>query len=126
MIYLSAPDREDQRRIFDALTRNYILEPGFDPAVVLDECSPNYTGADMYALCSDAMLNSVRRVIEELEESSAAGGGALLKGGRSIDDDVDEIVVTTADFLKAVSELTPSVSNEEIAHYKSLHAQFSQ
>ena len=32
-----------------------------------DECPPNLTGADMYALCADALLNAMRTKIEHLE-----------------------------------------------------------
>ena len=62
MIYLAMPDKADQRRIFLALTRKYDLHPDFDVDAVLDQCTTTFTGADLYALCSDAMLNAVRPV----------------------------------------------------------------
>jgi ATP-dependent 26S proteasome regulatory subunit len=52
LIYLSAPSKEDQRRIFTALTRKYDMDPDFDIETVLGKCNANFTGADMYARCS--------------------------------------------------------------------------
>lgn len=157
MIYLSAPDKEDQRRIFLALTRKYDLHPDFDVDVVLAQCSTTFTGADLYALCSDAMLNAVRRSIDEIEAKRARSDGG---GGSNDDSDSDsdgdgddggggggntvtadaaateppyvkekqkkaQVLVTTSDFVEALSNLTPSVTQEQMKHYESLHAQFS-
>lgn len=32
-----------------------------------EKCPSNLTGADYYALCSDAMLNTMKRKIQQLE-----------------------------------------------------------
>lgn len=36
-------------------------------------CPANLTGADFYALCSDAMLQSVKRKVELLEQGDLIG-----------------------------------------------------
>ena len=146
LIYLSAPSKEDQRRILGALTRKYVLAEDFDMDLVVSNCSDNLTGADLYAVCSDAMLNAIRRCIEELEAKRGAGGaggagGGAGAGGDSDDgggggggdggdggddgDDDQRVEVETVDFLAAIKDLKPSVSHEELAHYASLHSQFS-
>lgn len=35
---------------------------------VLDCCPPQLTGADLYSLCSDAMMTALKRRVRDLEE----------------------------------------------------------
>ena len=35
---------------------------------IVEKCPMNLTGADFYALCSDAMLNAVKKKIDNLEK----------------------------------------------------------
>jgi peroxin-6 len=141
LIYLSAPSKEDQRRIFTALTRKYDMDPAFDAETVLERCNATFTGADMYALASDAMLNAIRRSIDAIDAARAAAaldtseqlppiGAGAASGGDAISATAptnapSKVLVTTGDFLEALANLTPSVTPEQIAHYTSLHAQFS-
>jgi SpoVK/Ycf46/Vps4 family AAA+-type ATPase len=37
-------------------------------ANVLDCCPPQLTGADLYSLCSDAMMTALKRRVRDLEE----------------------------------------------------------
>ena len=69
MLYLGISDtHEAQLKILEALTRKFRLDPKLDLKDIADRCPFNYTGADFYALCSDAMLNAMSRKAEELEE----------------------------------------------------------
>jgi peroxin-6 len=43
------------------------LHPSLDLGVVAKKCPFNYTGADFYALCSDAMLKAMSRTAEAIE-----------------------------------------------------------
>jgi len=47
------------------------LNKELDLAAVVEKCPDNLTGADFYALCSDAMLNSIKHRIEELERGKS-------------------------------------------------------
>lgn len=68
MLYLGVSDtHESQRKILEALTRKFKLDPALDLAVVASKCPFNYTGADFYALCSDAMLKAMSRKAEEID-----------------------------------------------------------
>lgn len=68
MLYLGVSDtHESQRKILEALTRKFKLDPFLDLAVVASQCPFNYTGADFYALCSDAMLKAMSRKAEEID-----------------------------------------------------------
>jgi peroxin-6 len=68
MLYLGVSDSHDaQFDILQALTRKFRLDDDLDLPLVAQQCPFNYTGADFYALCSDAMLNAMSRKAEELE-----------------------------------------------------------
>lgn len=48
----------------------FCLHPDLRLEDVAALCPTNLTGADFYALCSDAMLQSVKRKIELLEQGN--------------------------------------------------------
>lgn len=68
MLYLGVSDNhEAQLNIMRALTRKFRLDPELDLKDIADQCPFNYTGADFYALCSDAMLKSMSRKAQEID-----------------------------------------------------------
>lgn len=68
MLYLGVSDNhEAQLRIIQALTRKFKLHPATDLRAVAEQCPFNYTGADFYALCSDAMLKAMTRQASEVD-----------------------------------------------------------
>jgi len=68
MLYLGVSDtHEAQHNILQALTRKFRKDPGLDLMDIARQCPFNYTGADFYALCSDAMLKAMARKAEEVD-----------------------------------------------------------
>ena len=68
MLYLSVSDTHDaQLKIIQALTRKFKLDPDIRLENVAQLCPLNLTGADFYALCSDAMLKAMTRKAEEID-----------------------------------------------------------
>lgn len=68
MLYLGVSDsHEAQLHILEALTRKFRLDPGLDLRAIAQKCPLNLTGADFYALCSDAMLNAMSRKAESID-----------------------------------------------------------
>ena len=69
MIYLDVPSsHSSQAAILEALTRKFKMEPGLDLLNDVAAHLPlNLTGADLYALCSDAMLKSMTRKVMSIE-----------------------------------------------------------
>ena len=62
MLYLGVADNHDkQLTILEALTRKFNLDPDLDLRRVADSLPFTYTGADLYALASDAMLKAITR-----------------------------------------------------------------
>lgn len=93
-----------------------------------------YTGADLYALCSDAMLKAITRQADKIDEKVAAHNKSLRSGQSSItiagffdhfatEDDIS-VTVTEEDFLSANRDLIPSVSAEELGHYDKVRKAF--
>lgn len=62
MLYLGISDtHRKQQTILEALTRKFSLHPDLSLARVAESLPFTYTGADLYALCSDAMLKAITR-----------------------------------------------------------------
>ncbi|KAG6006521.1 peroxisomal assembly protein [Claviceps maximensis] len=134
MLYLGVSDtHEKQQTILEALTRKFTLDPSVSLRNVAQRLPFTYTGADFYALCSDAMLKAVTR------QSSAVDARIRAINSERTDkppistahffdhfatkEDVS-VMVTEADFMAAHEELIPSVSAGELAHYENVRATF--
>ena len=96
-----------------------------------------YTGADLYALCSDAMLKAITRSARTVD-----GRVAEINGERAtrsppqppisvayfFDHFATEadtsVVVAEEDFMAAERELVPSVSADELGHYERVRREF--
>lgn len=141
MLYLSVSETHDaQRNVLEALTRKFRLEDNVkDLGVIAEQCPFNLTGADFYALASDAMLKAMTRAASAVDERIKA----INDGQVSIDDrhpkpmtapyylselaskEEIEVRVGRGDFEAALRELVPSVSEAEMGHYRRVQAQFS-
>ena len=137
MLYLSVPTSHDaQLSILQALTRKFRLDPDLDLADIAEHCPFNYTGADFYALCSDAMLRGmtrkagdVDRKIDELNRTPAPHRfphPLTPQYYLSSIATADEIVVRVGreDFEEALQRLVPSVSRGEMEHYGRVQEEF--
>lgn len=49
----------------------FVLAPDCKLENIVERCPMSLTGADFYALASDAMLNAIRRRIEEIESGNS-------------------------------------------------------
>jgi peroxin-6 len=114
MLYLGVSDtHEKQTRILEALSRKFTLHPDVSLARIAERLPFTYTGADLYALCSDAMLKAVTRQaaavdrkIETLPDGPVST--AFFFDHFATPEDV-MVVVTEKDFMDAQSELVASV-----------------
>ncbi|SPO32384.1 related to PEX6 - peroxisomal assembly protein [Ustilago trichophora] len=139
MLYLSVSETHAaQLNILQALTRKFKLDPDVgDLECIAEQCPFNLTGADFYALCSDAMLKAMTRKASEvdarIEAINATEGKkshphpltaqyylAEMASAEEI-----EVKVNRRDFELALHELTPSVSEQEMQHYREVQAKFS-
>jgi peroxin-6 len=68
LLYLGVSETdEEQLRILQALTRKFRLDSELDLMQVARECPFNFTGADFYALCADALLKAMSRKAQEID-----------------------------------------------------------
>ncbi|KAJ8699681.1 peroxisomal assembly protein [Pleurotus ostreatus] len=139
MLYLGVSDtHEAQSNILEALTRKFRLHPDLNLKEVAERCPFNYTGADFYALCSDAMLGAMSRKAEELEAvisklNEAPGPHShpfplipqYYLAEMATPEEID-VLVTKEDFDIALKNLVPSVSQSEMEHYARVQQRFSQ
>lgn len=106
LLYLGVPGSSKfQLKILQALTRKFILADDVDLKEVADKCPLTLTGADLYGLCADAMMENIRRQIHAKERDEPMSGPAP---------------VTMNDFTTALSSIKPSVSEEELVRYRNM------
>lgn len=96
-----------------------------------------YTGADLYALCSDAMLKAITRsarIVDDKvaeindERSRRSPPQPPISVAYFFDHFATEldtsVVVAEEDFMAAERELVPSVSADELGHYERVRREF--
>ncbi|TYG56784.1 hypothetical protein ES288_D08G091300v1 [Gossypium darwinii] len=102
-------DASYRERVLKALTRKFRLHEDISLYSIAKRCPPNFTGADMYALCADAWFHAAKRKVLSPDSSSM--------------DQADSIVVEYDDFVKVLRELSPSLSMAELKKYEILRDQ---
>ena len=116
LLYLGiCPDPEAKLKVITALTSKFRLGEDVDLGAVARACPPRLTGADMYALCSSAMMASLREEIEALSRGERGGPDSAASTG---------VVVKMSHFLASLKTVVPSVSEQELKYYESLHSKF--
>ena len=117
MLYLGVSSTHDQQvTILEALTRKFNLEPNVDLRRVAEKLPFTYTGADLYALCSDAMLKAISRktrLVDEKVKGSSRIRGEDISTPYFFDhlaspEDV-AVTVREEDFIAAQREMVASV-----------------
>ncbi|KEQ76215.1 AAA-domain-containing protein [Aureobasidium namibiae CBS 147.97] len=138
MLYLGISDtHEKQQRILEALSRKFTLDPELDLGRVAEKLPFTYTGADLYALCSDAMLKAITRSarivdnrVAEINDERARRSPpeppiSVAYFFDHFATEVDtSVVVAEEDFMAAERELVPSVSADELGHYERVRREF--
>ena len=126
MLYLGVADSHDQQvTILRALTRKFNLGPDVDLSRVATRLPFTYTGADLYALCSDAMLKAITRQTQAVDRKVAEISkqrAEQISVGYFFDhlaqpSDTD-VTVTEEDFDASQEELVGSVSAKELEHFQ--------
>ncbi|EED12297.1 peroxisome biosynthesis protein (PAS8/Peroxin-6), putative [Talaromyces stipitatus ATCC 10500] len=129
MIYLGISDTHDkQTKILEALTRKFALHPDVSLSRVAQRLPFTYTGADLYALCSDAMLKAITRQATAVDEKIKALPGGPVSTAYYFDhlatpEDI-AVMVTEDDFVNAQNELVASVSAKELEHFERIRQSF--
>ncbi|XP_015969025.1 peroxisome biogenesis protein 6 [Arachis duranensis] len=106
-------DASYRERVLKALTRKFKLHEDVSLYSIAKKCPPNFTGADMYALCADAWFHAAKRKVSSTNPESS-----------SQDSEADSVVVEYSDFVQVLVELSPSLSMAELQKYEKLRDQF--
>ena len=114
MLYLGISDTHDkQLTILEALTRKFTLHPQMLLRRVAESLPFTYTGADLYALCSDAMLKAITRQASGIDAKIKALPGGPVTTAYYFDHYATQedlaVMVTEDDFFAAQKELAGSV-----------------
>jgi len=153
LLYLGVSEtNEEQLRILQALTRKFRLDTALDLMNVAKACPFNFTGADFYALCADALLKAMSRKAQEIDSriatlnaeqqqssSSSSSSGSSAKQwpwpwpltpqyylSETATPEEIAVVVTAEDFTAALRDLVPSVSQAEMTKYAQIRQRFSR
>lgn len=126
------------------IENRFSLHPSLSLARIASLLPFTYTGADLYALCSDAMLKAITRQanavdakVKQLNAERTASNAADSSQKAQLPPittahffdhlatEVDTaVMVTEEDFLSAKAELVPSVSVDELRHYERVRRTF--
>lgn len=101
-----AADPAAQLKVIKALTRKFEMAEDVALEEVAARAPPRLTGADLYALCSDAWMTALKRKVKAGEEEG-------------------QVVVGQDDFVAALSALRPSLTEEDIARYEAIRDDYA-
>ncbi len=100
-IFIGPPDKESRKAIFGIHTKNRPLADDVDLEELADK-TDGCTGADIAAICNEAVMNAVRHLISENPEPK--------------DEDIQNCRVSKEDFEKALDKFGPK-SRQELKDY---------
>ena len=100
-IFIGPPDKESRKSIFGIHTRGKPLADDVDIEKLADE-TEGCTGADISAICNEAVMNAVRRLIA--------------KGKQPSDEEINACKVEPQDFEQALDKFGPK-KRAELASY---------
>lgn len=136
LLYLGVFDKSESKlSLLNALTRKFKLDPNIELIEIAKKCPENLTGADFYALCSDAMLKCISRLIKNVDEKLAFWNSVEHEGypfptssvyylEHIAKDEEKDVVLTNDDFMLALGQLEPSVSMKELERYRKIREEF--
>lgn len=100
-IFIGPPDKDSRRSIFGIHTRGKPLADDVDLEKLADE-TERCTGADISAICNEAVMNAVRRLIA--------------KGKEPTDEEIQACKVDAEDFQEALGKFGPA-KRAELSQY---------
>ncbi|MCL7392452.1 MAG: CDC48 family AAA ATPase [Thaumarchaeota archaeon] len=100
-IEIGIPDKKARKEILDIHTRGMPLDESVDLDKLAD-ITRGYTGADIAALCREAAMRAIRRILPSIDFSEDKISPELL----------NSLTVTMKDFLDAYKDITPTALRE--------------
>uniref|UniRef100_A0A7C3MAG1 AAA family ATPase n=1 Tax=Archaeoglobus fulgidus TaxID=2234 RepID=A0A7C3MAG1_ARCFL len=100
-IEIGVPDKEGRKEILEIHTRKMPLAEDVD-LEELAELTNGFVGADLEALCKEAAMHALRRVLPEIDIESEEIPNEI----------IENLKVTREDFLEALKNIEPSAMRE--------------
>ncbi|MCD6235644.1 MAG: CDC48 family AAA ATPase, partial [Thaumarchaeota archaeon] len=100
-IEIGIPDKNARKEILQIHTRGMPLAEDVN-LDKLAEITRGYTGADLAALCREAAMKAIRRILPDIDFSEEKIPPEVL----------DKLIVTMKDFMNAFKEITPTALRE--------------
>ncbi len=100
-IEIRVPDKRGRLEVLQVHSRNMPLNTDIDQNKIAS-VTHGFVGADLEYLCKEAAMKCLRRLLPELN----------LEDEKLAPDMLNKLVVTMADFLNAIREITPSALRE--------------
>uniref|UniRef100_A0A673BWI5 AAA+ ATPase domain-containing protein n=1 Tax=Sphaeramia orbicularis TaxID=375764 RepID=A0A673BWI5_9TELE len=114
-ICLGIPDEAARLRILKTLCRKLKLPEDFDYQQVA-RLTPGYVGADLMALCREAAMNAVNRVLLEEDHQTLCHLLQLLKNTETLSEEqLSCLSILLSDFQASLSRVQPSAKREGFA-----------
>ena len=135
LIYLGiASDKDSQGKIIRALTRKFTMESNVTINKISNMCPDNFTGADFYGMCSNALAMAIKRraleidaEVQLLQEVDCYSEREMTTQSWLANASEEElkVKVSMSDFEISLKGVVPSVSKADVAKYLRLRDQFS-
>jgi transitional endoplasmic reticulum ATPase len=109
-IELRVPDREGRIEILEIHTRAMPIDDDVDMNK-LAETTHGFVGADLAALCREAAMNALRRVLPDID----------LEEQRISQDALEKLFVTKNDFMDSMKSISPSALREVFIEVPNVH-----
>jgi transitional endoplasmic reticulum ATPase len=103
-IFIAPPDEESRKSIFGIHTRGRPLADDVDLGMLAQK-TEGCTGADISAICNEAVMNTVRKLVS--------------KGGNPTEEEIAECKVSMEDFEKSIDKFGPK-SRQKLSEYSGL------
>ncbi|KAK7068066.1 peroxisomal assembly protein [Halocaridina rubra] len=100
-------DRSSQIKILQAVATKVPLAEDVSLERVVKMLPLTLTGADIYALCTDALYSALQRTTQQISTGE-------------VKEEEAEFYVGEEDFKRAAEQLVPSVTPRELIHYRNL------
>lgn len=100
-ISIGIPDRNSRLDILNIHTRGMPLEDDLDISHLAD-VTHGYVGADLAALCREAAMNAIRKIMPEIDRESGVISPEIIL----------DLKVSMDDFIQALSEIVPSTTRD--------------
>jgi transitional endoplasmic reticulum ATPase len=109
-IEIGIPDRKGRLEVLQIHTRGMPLDKDVDLETIAN-VTHGYSGADMAALCKEAAMRALRKILPDLDLDSETIPGEIL----------NKIRVTKDNFEDALRELEPSTLREVVVENPNVH-----